>query len=55
MNDMRLMERELDSATARMTARKVQVYYGQNHALKDVDVDILDKTVTALSRISTRR
>ena len=47
MNDMRLMERELDSATARMTARKVQVYYGQNHALKDVDVDILDKTVTA--------
>jgi len=31
----------------RMTARNVQVYYGQNHALKDVDVDILDKTVTA--------
>jgi len=47
MNDMRLTERDLDSATARMTARKVQVYYGQNHALKDVDVDILDKTVTA--------
>ena len=25
----------------------MQVYYGANHALKDVDVDILDKTVTA--------
>ncbi len=25
----------------------MQVHYGTNHALKDVDVDILDKTVTA--------
>jgi phosphate transport system ATP-binding protein len=33
--------------TAKMTARGVQVHYGTNHALKDVDVDILDKTVTA--------
>jgi phosphate transport system ATP-binding protein len=32
---------------SKITARKVQVFYGQNHALKDVDVDILDKTVTA--------
>jgi phosphate transport system ATP-binding protein len=31
----------------KITARGVQVYYGKNHALKDVDVDILDKTVTA--------
>ncbi|MCC6863606.1 MAG: phosphate ABC transporter ATP-binding protein [Rhodobacteraceae bacterium] len=30
-----------------MSARRVQVYYGTNHALKNVDVDILDKTVTA--------
>ncbi|WP_149590045.1 phosphate ABC transporter ATP-binding protein PstB [Tabrizicola flagellatus] len=30
-----------------MSARGVQVYYGQNHALKDVDVDILDRAVTA--------
>jgi phosphate transport system ATP-binding protein len=28
-------------------ARDVQVYYGDNHAIKDVNVDILDKTVTA--------
>ena len=32
---------------AKMSARRVQVYYGTNHALKNVDVDILDKTVTA--------
>jgi phosphate transport system ATP-binding protein len=31
----------------KIQARKVQVYYGDKHALKDVDVDILDKTVTA--------
>ena len=31
----------------KIEARKVQVHYGDNHALKDVDVDILDKTVTA--------
>ena len=46
MNDMRLMERTV-TQTAKMTARGVQVYYGANHALKDVDIDILDKTVTA--------
>ncbi|ARE81652.1 high-affinity phosphate transport protein (ABC superfamily, atp_bind) [Roseovarius sp. EC-HK134] len=31
----------------KIAARKVQVYYGATHAIKDVDVDILDKTVTA--------
>ena len=31
----------------KISARKVQVYYGENHAIKDVDVDIEDKTVTA--------
>ncbi|PLL13439.1 phosphate ABC transporter ATP-binding protein [Tabrizicola sp. TH137] len=46
MNDMRLTERVV-TETAKMTARGVQVHYGTNHALKDVDVDILDKTVTA--------
>ena len=33
--------------TTKISARGVNVHYGQNHALKDVDVDILDKTVTA--------
>jgi len=46
MNDMRLTERAVNEKS-KMSARGVQVYYGTNHALKDVDVDILDKTVTA--------
>ncbi|PZQ97641.1 MAG: phosphate ABC transporter ATP-binding protein [Cereibacter sphaeroides] len=47
MNDMRIAEREVDTNDTKIAAKKVQVYYGPNHALKDVDVDILDKTVTA--------
>ena len=47
MNDMRLVERAVDTNTVKILARKVQVYYGDNHAIKDVDVDILDRTVTA--------
>jgi len=47
MNDMRIVERDVDITQNKITARGVQVYYGTNHALKDVDVDILDKTVTA--------
>ena len=46
MKDLRL-ERDVQTATNKIEARGVQVYYGTNHALKDVDVDILDKTVTA--------
>ena len=47
MNDMRIVERSVDVETNKITARGVQVYYGTNHAIRDVDVDILDKTVTA--------
>jgi phosphate transport system ATP-binding protein len=47
MNDMRLTEQGVTATANKMTARKVQVHYGTNHAIKDVDVDILDKTVTA--------
>ncbi len=46
MNDMR-MESRVDTQTVKIEARKVQVHYGATHAIKDVDVDILDKTVTA--------
>ncbi len=46
MNDMR-MENRVDAQTVKIEARKAQVFYGTNHAIKDVDVDILDKTVTA--------
>jgi phosphate transport system ATP-binding protein len=47
MNNMRNTEPLVTASTAKMTARKVQVHYGTTHAIKDVDVDILDKTVTA--------
>lgn len=46
MKDMRV-ERDVQTETIKIEARKVQVYYGTNHALKDVDVDIMDRTVTA--------
>ena len=41
------LEARVDAKTIKIMARKAQVYYGANHALKDVDVDIMDKTVTA--------
>ena len=41
------MEQAVDVQTVKIEARKVQVFYGTNHAIKDVDVDVLDKTVTA--------
>ncbi|MCU0908032.1 MAG: ATP-binding cassette domain-containing protein, partial [Rhodobacteraceae bacterium] len=47
MDDLRIVERSVDTQGFKITARGVQVYYGEKHALKDVDVDILDKTVTA--------
>ncbi|MFO6463307.1 phosphate ABC transporter ATP-binding protein PstB [Jannaschia sp. KMU-145] len=47
MNDMRLTERAVDQQDNKITARGVQVFYGDTHAIKDVDVDIADKTVTA--------
>ena len=47
MNDMRLTERAVDTNQLKITARDVQVFYGDNHAIKDVTVDIQDKTVTA--------
>ncbi|SFE78114.1 phosphate ABC transporter ATP-binding protein PstB [Roseivivax sediminis] len=31
----------------KISSRNVQVYYGDNHAIKDVDVDIEDRLVTA--------
>jgi phosphate transport system ATP-binding protein len=47
MDDMREVGQGLDARTTKITARGVQVHYGTNHALKDVDVDILDRAVTA--------
>ncbi len=40
-------ESRVQTETSKISATKAQVYYGENHAIKDVDVEILDKTVTA--------
>ncbi|KEO54346.1 phosphate ABC transporter ATP-binding protein PstB [Thioclava pacifica] len=47
MNDMTFTERAVTTDEIKITARDVQVHYGETHAIKDVSVDILDKTVTA--------
>jgi phosphate transport system ATP-binding protein len=47
MNDMRLIERAVDMKDIKIAARGVQVHYGTAQAIRDVDVDIADKTVTA--------
>ncbi|SEH81949.1 phosphate ABC transporter ATP-binding protein PstB [Paracoccus alkenifer] len=49
MNQMTQAERSVQTGTGdvKFECRDVQVWYGEKHALKDVGVDILDKTVTA--------
>ena len=47
MNDMRIVERKVDTNEVKIAAKDVQVFYGDNHAIKDVSVKIEDKTVTA--------
>ncbi|MDO5620943.1 MAG: phosphate ABC transporter ATP-binding protein PstB [Paracoccus sp. (in: a-proteobacteria)] len=47
MNDMSIVERTVAQDQIKITAEKVQVFYGDKHAIKDVDVNILDKAVTA--------
>ena len=37
----------VDQMDVKFEARDVQVYYGEKQAIRDVNVDILDKTVTA--------
>ncbi|MEM8578043.1 MAG: phosphate ABC transporter ATP-binding protein PstB [Pseudomonadota bacterium] len=47
MNDMRIVERDVNDTDIKISAKGVQVYYGDTHAIRDVDVDIQDKMVTA--------
>ncbi|WOI57225.1 phosphate ABC transporter ATP-binding protein PstB [Palleronia sp. LCG004] len=48
MYDTQLSEKTVTSAEdIKIAAKAVNVYYGPNHAIKDVTVGILDKTVTA--------
>ena len=47
MNDMRMVDRAVDNKELKIAATGVDVFYGDTHAIKNVDVNILDKTVTA--------
>ena len=47
MNVMQTPVIDTTATKPRIAASGVQVYYGTNHALKDVSVDILDRTTTA--------
>ena len=47
MYDVPKATSETETTELKIKARGVQVYYGDTHAIKDVDVDISDKTVTA--------
>ena len=47
MNDMTRTNAATDVTEVKISARGAQVYYGDNHAIKDVDVDINDRMVTA--------
>ncbi|WP_037228934.1 phosphate ABC transporter ATP-binding protein PstB [Roseobacter sp. GAI101] len=47
MKDNVISETDVTTDKIKIAARDVQVYYGDNHAIKDVSVDIQDKTVTA--------
>ena len=48
MDDLYRTNRKISTMQdTKIDAKGVQVYYGDNHAIKDVDVEIGDKTVTA--------
>ncbi|MBQ0804449.1 phosphate ABC transporter ATP-binding protein PstB [Sulfitobacter sp.] len=47
MKDNYIPEVDVTTDKIKISARNVQVYYGENHAIKDVSVEIQDKTVTA--------
>ena len=47
MDDLRRVERTSEMNDTKISAKGVQVFYGDTHAIKDVDVEIGDKTVTA--------
>lgn len=47
MNVMSRVEHSMSTTDIKIEARDVQVFYGEKQAIKDVNVNILDKTVTA--------
>ncbi len=47
MYDLKKPEHDVDQAKTKISARGVQVFYGDTQAIKDVNVEIADKTVTS--------
>ena len=47
MYDVAANKQSVDQTNRKITARNVQVFYGDKQALRDVSVDIEDRTVTA--------
>jgi len=47
MLDVTTVERDVAANNVKISATDVQVFYGDNHAIKDVTVEIEDKTVTS--------
>ena len=47
MNDMPILEQATEMTESKISAKKVQVYYGDTHAIKDVDIEIQPRSVTA--------
>jgi phosphate transport system ATP-binding protein len=47
MNQMLNTERANSMTDSKISASKVQVYYGDTHAIKDVDIEIRPRSVTA--------
>ncbi len=47
MNDMTTIERAVTTSEKKIDAKGVNVHYADTHAIKNVDVEIDDKTVTA--------
>jgi phosphate transport system ATP-binding protein len=47
MNEMPNFEQAKTMTESKISANKVQVYYGDTHAIKDVDIEIQPRSVTA--------
>lgn len=47
MTNMRMTEKDIKDRDMKITSAGVDVFYGNTHAIKNVDVDILNNTVTA--------
>ena len=47
MNDMRPADRRVEARDTKISARNVDVFYGETHAIKDVSVEVENKMVTA--------